>query len=117
MTERMARRARPMANWLKFIGVVTILAAVPSALSIIGLVVAWLPIWLGVLLFQAGMAAERGTEEELLRMTEKLRVYFVVQGVLIIVGIVVTLIFFLIFGGVFFEMIREMGPNGPTWEA
>ena len=106
-----------MSGWLKFVGIVTILAAVPSALTIVGLVIAWLPIWLGILLVQAGTAADRGSQDELLRMIEKLRTYFMVQGILIIVLIVVFGVLFAFFGTFFFEMIREMGPQGPTWEA
>ena len=46
--------ARSMAGWLKFVGVVYIISGVLSALTIIGIIVAWLPIWMGVLIYQAG---------------------------------------------------------------
>lgn len=117
LRDLIAERARSMSGWLKFVGVVTLLAAVPYALTIVGLVFAWLPGWLGVLLIQAGNAADRGTDEELLRMIEKLRIYFIVQGVLIILALVAFTIFFILFGTVFFEMMRDIGSQGPTWEA
>ena len=44
--------------WLKFIGVMAIIYGVISAITIIGILIAWLPIWMGVLLFQAGNAAK-----------------------------------------------------------
>lgn len=105
-----------MSRWLRFVGVVTIGAAIPSVLSIVGIVFAWLPIWLGVLLFQAGTAARRGSDEELIRMIERLRIYFIVQSVVIIVALVVFAITFVFFGSTMFEMMREMGPQVPTWE-
>lgn len=113
---RLVDRARSMSGWLRFIGVVTIGAAVPSVLSIVGIIFAWLPIWLGILLFQAGNAARRGTDEDVVRMLEKLRLYFIVQSVVIIIGLIVFALSFAFFGTVVFEMMREMGPQGPTWE-
>ncbi len=113
---RLAERARSMSGWLQFMGVVTLGAAIPSVLSIVGIVVAWLPIWLGVLLFQAGTAARRGTDDELIRMIERLRLYFIVQSVVVIVALVVFAVAFAFFGSIMFEMMREMGPQGPTWE-
>lgn len=113
---RLAERARSMSGWLQFVGVVTLGAAIPSVLSIVGIVFAWLPIWLGVLLFQAGTAARRGTDDELIRMIERLRLYFIVQSVVIIVALVVFAVAFAFFGSIMFEMMREMGPQGPTWE-
>lgn len=113
---RLAERARSMSGWLQFMGVVTLGAAIPSVLSIVGIVVAWLPIWLGVLLFQAGTAARRGTDDELIRMIERLRLYFIVQSVVVVVALVVFGVAFAFFGSIMFEMMREMGPQGPTWE-
>ncbi|MFO7651171.1 MAG: DUF5362 family protein, partial [bacterium] len=46
--------ARGLAGWLKFFGIVTIIAGALNALSLVGILWAWLPIWLGVLLVQAG---------------------------------------------------------------
>lgn len=114
--ERLAERARSLSGWLRFFGGVTVAAAIPSILSIFGIVFAWLPIWLGVLLFQAGTAAGRGTDEELIRMIEKLRLYFIVQCVVIIIAAIMLGIAFIFFGSVMFEMMREMGTQGPTWE-
>lgn len=115
--ERLAERTRSMSGWLRFMGVVTIGAAIPSVLSIIGILFAWLPIWLGVLLFRAGTAARRATDEELIRMIERLRLYFIVQSIVIIVAFVVFAVSFAFFGTIVFEMMRDIGPQGPTWEA
>lgn len=105
-----------MSGWLRFMGVVTVGAALPSILTIVGILFAWLPIWLGILLFQAGSSARRGSDEELIRMIERLRLYFIVQSVVIIVGLIAFAIAFAFFGSIVFDMMREMGPQGPTWE-
>jgi len=42
------------SGWLKFLGVLAIISGILTALTIIGIIIAWLPIWLGVCLFQAG---------------------------------------------------------------
>lgn len=107
-----------MAGWLKFVGVVTILSAIPTALTIFGMVVAWVPAWLGILLIQAGRAAGSGDERELLRMVEKLKTYFIVQGLLILFAIAALLILSIFFGAFFFDafdMLRD--GRGPTLQA
>lgn len=78
--------------WMKLIGVVMVIYGVLIALSIIGLVIAWLPIWIGVLLFQSAgaieMAYAQGDMEAAIRGMEKLKVYFVINGVLLLIGVI-----------------------------
>ena len=66
-------------GWLKFLGVLSIISGVASALSIVGILFAWLPIWMGVLMFQAGSSIESASQ-----LGDK--------GVLALVGIVFALI-------------------------
>lgn len=107
-----------MSRWLKFVGIVTIVSAVPMALTIFGLIIAWLPIWLGVLLIQAGSAAQQQDERELLRMVEKLKTYFIIQGLLILLGIAVAVLISIFFGAFFLEAVEMMRDNaGPMLEA
>ena len=77
--------------WMKLIGVVMIIYGVLVALSIVGLIVAWLPIWIGVLLFQAAgaidVAYNQGDQEAAIRAMDKLKVYFIINGVLLLIGI------------------------------
>ena len=83
-------------GWLKFLGVLSIISGVASALSIVGILFAWLPIWMGVLMFQAGSsiesASQLGDKFAFLRSLGSLKTYFVLQGVLALVGIVFALI-------------------------
>lgn len=107
-----------MSRWLKFVGIVTIISAVPMALTIFGVVIAWLPIWLGVLLIQAGNAAQQDDERQLLRMVEKLKTYFIVQGLLILLAIAVAVLISIFFGAFFLETFEMMRQNrGPMLEA
>lgn len=89
--------------WMKLLGVLMIISGALQALSIVGIVVAWLPIWLGVLLFQAAGAAENamvsGDLTEARRATEKLRLFFMIQGVLVLIFLIAFGLFVLLAGG------------------
>lgn len=77
-------------GWLKFLGTLSILGGILQALSVIGLLWAWLPIWMGVLLFQAGASAETaraGDRQAFLRSLGSLKTYFVLNGVLSLLAI------------------------------
>ena len=82
--------------------IITIISGALTALSIVGILIAWLPIWLGVLLVQAGGKADEAqvkqNPNELIVMMDKLRLYFMIQGVLIILGLAFTLIMIFGFG-------------------
>lgn len=82
-------------GWLKLLGVLSIISGVASALSIIGILFAWLPIWMGVLMFQAGSsiesASQLGDKFAFLRSLGNLKTYFVLQGVLALIGIIFAL--------------------------
>jgi hypothetical protein len=79
-------------GWLKFLGVLSIITGIGQALSIVGILVAWLPIWMGILMFQAGSniesAAQFGDKYAFLRSMGSLKTYFILQGVLTLLGII-----------------------------
>lgn len=76
-------------GWMKFLGVMYIISGVLTALSIIGIIVAWIPIWMGVLLFQGASAIEQANasgDENLLKTgLGKVKTFFVINGVLMLV--------------------------------
>ncbi len=84
-------------GWLKFLGVLMIAYGVITALTIIGILFAWLPIWQGVLLYQAASLAEQSSvsgEPALLTASlGKLKVYFMIMGVLTLIGICMMVLF------------------------
>jgi hypothetical protein len=83
-------------GWLKFLGVLSIISGVGTALSIVGILVAWLPIWMGVLMFQAGSsidaAGKLGDQFSFLRSLGSIKTYFVLQGVLSLIGIIISVV-------------------------
>ena len=99
-------------GWLKLLGVVMIVYGVLIAISIVGIIVAWLPIWLGVLLFQAAGKAEAaqisGQKQQLLESLHKIRMYFVINGVLMLVMLIVMGVGLIIGGGAMFGALGNM---------
>lgn len=104
-----------MTGWLKFLGIILIIMGAFVALSLVGIIIAWLPIWLGVLLLQAGNKGNTANmtqnPAELIPMMDKLRLFFVIYGILTIVYIafaILGIIFFGTFFSTFMENIPEM---------
>lgn len=98
----MAAIGENMVGWLKFLGVVNIIMGVFVALSIIGILVAWLPIWLGVLLFQAGNQITEARVSRnyfhLVEMMRKFKMYFMINGILLLISLILSIIGILSFG-------------------
>lgn len=94
-------------GWMKFLAVMMIIMGVVTALSIVGLLIAWLPLWLGVLLFQAANRADDAytgeDEASLIAALGKIRTFFVINGVLMLIYLVLML-----FGMMSFGMIAAL---------
>ncbi|MEN8224195.1 MAG: DUF5362 family protein [Bacteroidota bacterium] len=79
-------------GWMKLIGVLMIIGGVLYAITIIGIVIAWLPIWMGVVLYQAGSSSEQayfsGDKFSLLRSMTQLKLYFTIMGIMTLIGII-----------------------------
>lgn len=90
------------SGWIKFVGIMSIIGGAVQAISIIGILWAWLPIWMGILLVQAAGALEqayqRDDSEQMLTAMGKLKTYFLVTGIMLLVSIV-AVVLFVIFGG------------------
>lgn len=96
--------------WMQLIGVMLIISGVLTALSIIGIVIAWVPIWAGWVLMQAAGASDRAYNQndhhEASYAMTRLRTYFTIFGVLMLIYICVTILF-LVFG-VGMGMMQQM---------
>lgn len=110
--------SQPLASgkgWMKFVGIVFIIQGALTAITIVGILIAWLPIWIGVLVMQSAGAIERaqlsGDALALKEALAKLRTYFVIQGVLILVGIVLWVLAMIFYGAVFAAYMH----NGGSW--
>lgn len=99
------------AGWMKFVGIMFIIQGALTALTIIGILIAWLPIWIGVLLMQSAGSIESanisGDATAFKQGLAKLRTFFVIQGVLYVVGLALMVLYFLFFGAVFMAMLKN----------
>ncbi|NLC60134.1 MAG: DUF5362 domain-containing protein [Gammaproteobacteria bacterium] len=110
---------RPLTDgkfWMKLLGVMMIISGGLQVLSIIGILWAWVPIWLGVLLFQsAGAAAEASATGDVAaatRATDKLRLFFMIQGILMLIALVMVGVVFLLGG---FAMLAGLAGMGSAY--
>ncbi|HOP08445.1 MAG TPA: DUF5362 family protein [candidate division Zixibacteria bacterium] len=88
--------------WLKLLGVVNMIMGILAALTLIGIIIAWLPIWLGYLLFKAAGSIDggqmNGDKSMLIDALNKLKTYFVINGVLMLIGVAGWIISMLVGG-------------------
>ncbi len=95
-----ANEARP---WIKFLGVMSVISGVLLCVSCYGIIIGWLPIWLGVVLLQAGNSINNANhdKQQLIVLMQKLKTYFLINGILMIIYIVfaVLIVFVLIGSG------------------
>ena len=100
-------------GWMKLVGVMSIIAGALQVLTIFGIIIAWLPIWTGILLFQSANAIEQAYEGDnqaaMTRSLLKLKTYFIIMGVLTLLGIIfMVLAFFGLLGtGLSFMSLRS----------
>lgn len=90
-------------GWMKFLGVLSIVYGVFMALTIIGLLIAWLPIWMGVLLTQSAKKADEafksGAEADAIESLSKLKTMFTIYGVMSIIGLALSVVYIVIIIG------------------
>ncbi|HEY9131710.1 MAG TPA: DUF5362 family protein [Dyella sp.] len=96
-----AELADPLAQgsgWIKFLAIVQLVFSGISVLASFGfgLIVAWLPIWLSILLLQTASAIEQAqVRNDAVAMKSalgKLRLYFMIQAVAMIVGFCLSIL-------------------------
>lgn len=79
-------------GWIQLMGVLFILNGVLAALSLWGILLCWLPIWLGLTLMSAAKnirAAGEYNDQKCMRLAlEKLGLYFKINGVLVVIAVV-----------------------------
>lgn len=79
-------------GWIKFLGILMILYGAFLVLTIVGVIIAWLPIWLGILLNQTANRIEQaqisGDIASMVKSQNSLSTFFTVYGVLALIGII-----------------------------
>ncbi|MGQ9603082.1 MAG: DUF5362 family protein [bacterium] len=92
---------RRSKGWMKFLGVLSIIQGIMAIFTIWGILICWLPIWIGLILFKAADDAEmasRGAPTRLLDYSMRINRYFTIQGILALVAIVAVLIVLMVVG-------------------
>lgn len=86
------RPLQDAAGWMKLVGTLAIIYGVLLAITIVGLIIAWLPIWMGILVNRAAddarAATMAGDEARAIAATNSLGTIFKVYGVIVLLGIV-----------------------------
>jgi hypothetical protein len=100
LASQVRRVSMPLASaarWIKFLAVLTIAGGVLSVIaSLWSLVFVWLPIWSSVLLYRAATrvasASSSGNEAELVEALDRLRLYFLISGVVTLIALVLVVV-------------------------
>ena len=87
-------------GWIKLVGVLLLIYGIFAALTLVGIIIAWLPIWLGILLIQSSNriadAQLSGDKFAMIKAQSNLGTYFTIYGVLTLLGIVFGIIVFIV---------------------
>jgi len=87
-------------GWMKLIGILMIVYGIFAAFTLVGILVAWLPIWLGVLLLRVASRTEQaynsGNKQLLINAQNDLSTFFTIYGVLALIGIIMIVILLII---------------------
>lgn len=93
---RLLEPAYAAKSWLRFLGVVMIAGGVLAALTLVGLLFAWLYVWIGVLLWQAGDRAEQARRLRdpalLEQFLQKLKTLITIAGVTTALSLALALV-------------------------
>ncbi len=101
-------------GWIKFFGIMNIIYGVFAAVTLVGILFAWIPIWLGVLINGAANNIEKayltGNQQDMLQAQKKLSTYFVINAILVLLGLIfVGIILVVVFTtGLYTHMWQEM---------
>lgn len=89
--EQLVVSATKSKGWMKFLGIIMIISGALTAISVVGILWAWIYIWLGILLLQAGNKATEllasKSPENLVEYQSKLSSFFQITGILTIVAL------------------------------
>ena len=102
-------------GWIRFLGIFLIVYGVLIALSIIGIVIAWIPIWLGLLLTRTADASNSlmisNDSDYASELLENLGKFFKISGIVTVVTLVLSLVSLLIWIPIAVAFVAS-GPTG-----
>jgi hypothetical protein len=86
-----------VSGWLKFLGIMNIIVGVIYCITIIGAVVGWLPLWIGILLNNAGNSLQSGyqrrSEPEINVGMSKLALTIKIIGILTVIALAINVLY------------------------
>ncbi len=87
-------------SWIKLVGILLLIYGIFAALTLVGIIIAWLPIWLGILLIQSSNriadAQLSGDKFAMIKAQSNLGTFFTIYGVLTLLGIIFGIVIFII---------------------
>lgn len=96
-------------SWIRIVGVLSIIAGVLTALSLWGILICWLPIWMGIMLTRVAgrieMAYLKGDAAMFREATDNLRKFFTITGIAALI--------YLLFVGIF--IVVTIMASGFAW--
>lgn len=101
--EKITTNCKDMNGWIKFLGIAYIISGGVSIIFTlgIGIIIAWMPIWLGVILLKVANGSREvaeGKVESLGNMFGSLKTFFILSGVFAIISVAFSLIWFMFIG-------------------
>jgi low temperature requirement protein LtrA len=108
--ERVYEELSRASGWMKAMGILSIVGGILSAITIVGIIYAWLPIWMGVIVYQAGKSAQMASankdETKLMEVVSKIRLFFVISVIVGIVAYAIVIIVGIIYLFGLFSMMK-----------
>jgi uncharacterized membrane protein len=83
-------------TWIKVWAYLSIVGGALQAITLVGIIFAWLPIWMGILLLKVVKAVETaqatGDKFAFLESQTALKTFFTIMGIITVIGIIAALI-------------------------
>ena len=105
LLKKLCYQAGASSGWIKFLGVLSVIQGIFLIFTIWGILVCWLPIWIGVILYRAAGDADmatRGAPARLEGFLQRINRYFLIQGIMTLLAILIGIIVMIFVGMAFF---------------
>jgi hypothetical protein len=100
-SEKVITNCKDMNGWMKFLGIAYIVSGGITALTIFGIIIAWLPIWMGIILLRGATSTREvatGKLESMGEMFASMKTFFILSGVTMIISFVFSIFWFMFMG-------------------
>ncbi len=115
LIKRLAVILTEAGGWMKFLAILSFISGAGMVFGP-GIVICWLPIWLGVVLWKAAAKAQEaaftGSEADMIGVLDQLRFYFKLMGIYRIIMFVVMIVFIVVFFGMIMAFVGSAGAGG-----